>query len=109
MENMDRYNDKKFWILSYLGDSADEEMFKSVGIGDLNRLKTEFNNPPAKNELYDDDDDDEIKCDAICGEDIMFCLPEGEEFDFIAEIYHKDKYVFIYSKDDDNTYKKISF
>lgn len=93
----------KFYVLVYIGDSADEEMFHIRGIGDKEFLKKQLSKPPTEKELVDEEGlyykgemwDEEI----ICGEDIMYRLPK-EDFDYIVEIYHKYRTYYCFKNDE---------
>ena len=93
--------DSVFRILSYVGDSADEEMFLDGGEGNLDFLleKIKEGADLAHGNRENDDEDDEegggIE-EHICGEDIPFAL-DLSNADFVVEIYHNRGFVNIYS------------
>jgi len=95
--------DSVFRVLSYIGDSADEEMFLDGGEGDfeflLEKIREEVDLVYRDRENDADDEDDEegggIE-EHICGEDIPFAL-DLSNADFVVEIYHNRGFVNIYS------------
>jgi len=85
----------KYFVVIYIGISADEEFFIVRGVGGEEFLQLQLKTPPTEEELrfveFQDEDDEnyegpnmEIK--TVCGEDIPYICPEGV---YIIEIYHQ--------------------
>jgi len=99
--------DDKFYVVVYLGDSADEELFHIRGIGDEKFLKKQLSTPPTEAELVgndrDEEYDEENELEIICGEDIWGCLPENN-FDYLVKIYHSDRKYYVFKNDDQGNF-----
>lgn len=90
--------DSRYYVLVYVGESADESMFHRRGVGNWDFVQEQFKKPPTPEQLKFMEDEEEKDNpspfdELICGEDIYYCLPE--RFDCIVEIYPGKKAYYI--------------
>lgn len=110
---------KKYLVLVYLGDSADEEMFHVRGIGDKNFVLSQITKSPSDEEFSLFDEDNEMGYEEneheiipkdeslVCGEDIPF-IDEWDKSDYVVEIYHKDQNIRCFSTNEEKEFEEYT-